>query len=142
MSDNRYDTDNVPEGWKRIRRIGEGGQATAVHIRHQDGRDGVYRRIKPTLSPVDRERSHRKLLILYDAGVSNWQLPRWFYPDGNKPPLTYHPNRGRWRHDADHAYLRSVGRGQEFVLSLVHYPEAISWLYDLMDNLGSNARSR
>ena len=22
------------------------------------------------------------------AGLSNWRLPRWFYPDGNKPPLT------------------------------------------------------
>ena len=52
------------------------------------------------------------------AGVSNWRLPRWFYPDGNKPPLTYHPDRKRWRHDANHAYLRSVGRGQEFVLGV------------------------
>ena len=24
------------------------------------------------------------------AGVSHWRLPRWFYPDDNKPPLTYH----------------------------------------------------
>ena len=47
-------------------------------------------------------------LVLTDpngAGVSNWRLPRWFYPDGNKPPLTYHPDPKRWRRDADHAYL-------------------------------------
>ena len=74
-------------------------------------------------------------LVLTDpngAGVSNWQLPRWFYPDGNKPPMTYHPDRKRWRRDANNAYLRSVGRGQEFVMDLAHYPEAVEWLSDLV----------
>ena len=70
------------------------------------------------------------------AGVSNWRLPRWFYPDGNKPPLTYHPDPRRWRRDANHGYLRSVGRGQEFVLDLAHYPEAVEWLSDLVSCLG------
>ena len=83
-------------------------------------------------------------LVLTDpngAGFSNWQLPRWFYPDGNKPPLTYHGNvPERWRHDADHAYLRSVGRGQEFVLDLARYPEAVDWLSDLVNSLGSTTR--
>ena len=59
------------------------------------------------------------------AGVSNWRLPRWFYPDGNKATLTYHPDRRRWRRKADHAYQRSLGRGQEFVLDLAHYTEAV-----------------
>ena len=84
-------------------------------------------------------------LVLTDpdgAGVSNWRLPRWFYPDGNKPPLTYHPDPKRWRRDADHAYLRSVGRGQEFVLDLAHYPEAVEWLSSLVGNLGSAERPR
>ncbi len=74
------------------------------------------------------------------AGVSNWRLPRWFYPDGNKPPLTYHPDRKRWRPDADHAYLRSVSRGQEFVLDLAHYPEAVEWLSDLVVSIGLTTR--
>ena len=81
-------------------------------------------------------------LVLTDpdgAGVSNWRLPRWFYPDGNKPPLTYHPDPKRWRRGADHAYLRTVGRGQEFVLDLTHYPEAVEWLAGLVSNLGANA---
>ena len=73
-------------------------------------------------------------------GVSNWRLPRWFYPDGNKPPLTYHPDPKRWRRDDNHAYLRSVGRGQEFVLDLAHYPEATEWLSDLVSSLGSATR--
>ena len=76
------------------------------------------------------------------AGVSNWRLPRWFYPDGNKPPLTYHGRiHERWRRDDNHAYLRSVGRGQEFVLDLAHYPDAVEWLSDLVCYLGSTTRS-
>ena len=78
-------------------------------------------------------------LVLTDpngTGVSNWRLPRWFYPEGSKPPLTYHPDRKRWRRDANHAYLQSVGRGQEFVLDLAHYSEAVEWLADLVSNLG------
>ena len=83
-------------------------------------------------------------LVLTDpngAGVSNWWLPRWFYPDGNRPPLTYHPDRKRWRRDANHAYLQSVGRGQEFVLDLAHYPEATDWLSDLVSNLSADTRN-
>ena len=79
-------------------------------------------------------------LVLTDphgAGLSNWRLPRWFYPDGNKPPLTYHPDRRHWRGDADHAYMRTVGRGQEFVLDIAHYPEAVDWLSDLIGSPGS-----
>ena len=75
------------------------------------------------------------------AGVSNWRLPRWFYPEGSKPPLTYHPDRKRWRRDANNAYLQSVGRGQEFVMDLAHYPEATEWLSDLVSSLGSDTRS-
>lgn len=84
-------------------------------------------------------------LVLTDpngAGVSNRRLSRWFYPDGNKPPLTYHPDRRRWQRDADHAYLRTVGRGQEFVLDLAHYPDAVTWLSNLVSSLGSDTRNR
>ena len=83
-------------------------------------------------------------LVLTDpngAGVSNWRLPRWFYPDDNKPSLTYHPDRRRWHRDAGHAYLRSVGRGQEFVLDLARYPEAVEWLADLVSTLGAYSRN-
>ena len=75
------------------------------------------------------------------AGVSDWRLPRWFYPDDHKTPLTYHPDRKRWRHDTNYAYLQSVGRGQEFVLDLACYPKAMDWLSDLVSNLGSDTRS-
>ena len=84
----------------------------------------------------------RQLVLtdLHGTGVSNWRLPQWFYPDGDKPPLTYHPDPKRWRRDADHAYLRTVGRGQEFVLDLAQYPEAVGWLSDLLSNFGPITR--
>ena len=108
--------------------------AAKLELGTDDGREiagwGVFRRFDRRLVLTDPD----------GAGVSNWRLPRWFYPDGNKPPLTYHPDRKRWRRDADHAYLRSVGRGQEFVLDLAHYPEGVKWLSDLVSSLGSDTR--
>ena len=80
-------------------------------------------------------------LVLTDpdgAGVSDWRLPRWFYPSSGKSPLTYHTNRENWRRDSNHAYTRSVGRGQEFVLNLDGYSEAMEWLYDLISELGEH----
>ena len=99
-----------------------------------DGREipgwGAFRRLDRRLVLTDPNGS----------GVSNRRLPRWFHPEGNKPPLTYHPDRRRWRRDADHAYLRTVGRGQEFVLEVSHYPEAVEWLSDLVSSLGYDTR--
>ena len=43
---------------------GKGGQATAVHIKHEDGRDGVFRQIRRVMSAVDRNRFQRELEIL------------------------------------------------------------------------------
>ena len=79
---------------------------------------------------------HERLVLTNpQGGVRDWRLPRWFYPDGNKP-LTYHGNRTRWAHDDEHAYLQTVARGQEFVLDLAHYPEAMGWLSSLVRELG------
>ncbi len=84
-------------------------------------------------------------LVLTESGqsVTRWKLPRSFYPDDGKPALTYHdPNRtkfNRWtlrRGDGEHAYLQSVGRGQEFVLNLDEYPEVKDWARDLIHDLG------
>ena len=80
-------------------------------------------------------------LVLTEPGqsVSRWKLPRWFYPDGGKPALTYHGDPNRWTRkegDSEHIYLQSVGRGQEFVLDCDHYPEAIGWASDLIRDFG------
>jgi len=44
------------------------------------------------------------------------------------------------RPNANIAYLHSVGKGQEFVLDLDHYPEAVGWLADLVSSLGSTTQ--
>ena len=73
---------------------------------------------------------HERLVLTNPAGsgVTNWRLPRSFYPDNDKSRLTYHPKLDRWDHDEEYAYLQSVGRGQEFVLDLDQYPGVTDWL--------------
>ena len=82
-----------------------------------------------------------KQLVLTDpngSGVTHWRLPHWFYPDGGKPPLSYHGNRERWKHDDGYACLQSVSRGQEFVLDIEHYPEALGWMCGLVRDFGES----
>ena len=80
----------------------------------------------------------RLVLTKPGGSVSQWRLPRWFYPDGGRTPLTYHPDATRWQRDDDYAYLQSVGRGQEFVLDLDEYPEARGWIAGLVRDFGAN----
>ena len=77
----------------------------------------------------------RLVLTKPRGSASQWRLPRWFYPSGNKTPLSYHRNRVRWKRTHDCAYLQSVGRGQEFVLDISEYPEALPWVSGLVNDL-------
>ena len=55
----------LPVNWKRSPgKTMHGGQATALPVRHKDGREGVYREIKDPMSQVDRARFRRELEIL------------------------------------------------------------------------------
>jgi hypothetical protein len=78
---------------------------------------GVFERFRPEL----------QLSANPAEGLSRWSLPGWFAP-GERPPLTYHSNPSRWRAQGDRVLLQTVGRGQEFVLNLDYYPEAVNWL--------------
>ena len=60
-----------------------------------------------------------------------WWLPRWFHPEGRQSVLSCHSNPTRWEAHTRYTLLRSVARGQEFVLDIEHYPEAIAWLSEL-----------
>ena len=73
---------------------------------------------------------HKQLVLTNPDGsrVTNWRLPRSFYPDNGKSRLTYHPKLDRWKHHEEYTYLQSVGRGQEFVLDLDQYPGVTDWL--------------
>ena len=56
---------NIPEKWTPLKeKTMKGGQATAVPVRHEDGREGVYREIRGRMSGVTRERFQRELEIL------------------------------------------------------------------------------
>ena len=68
-----------------------------------------------------------------DANRSQWLLPHWFYPEGDKPPLSYHHNQSRWQRSEQGTLLNLVPRGQEFVLDTAYYPEAKQWLVDLLE---------
>ena len=74
----------------------------------------------------------RQILTAPAALRTQWRLPRWFYPEAGRPPLTYHTDPTRWRVDGDHAYLQSAARGQEFVLDTTYYPEALPWIRALL----------
>ena len=61
--------DSLPIDWQLLerkpkRKPMQGGQATAIPVRHKDGREGVYRELKNQLSDVGRKRFRRELEIL------------------------------------------------------------------------------
>jgi hypothetical protein len=75
---------------------------------------------------------HRKLQLTEQGqGRRVWRLPAWMYPFPNKPPLSYHDDKRRWRKDGRGCLLRTVDIGQEFVLDAEYYPRAYQWLADV-----------
>lgn len=78
--------------------------------------------------------SSRLQLTAPGSNPSLWKLPRWMHPANEKPRLTYHRDLKRWEKESDHVLLKTVGRGQEFVLDCSHYPGAEKWLAELFDS--------
>lgn len=70
---------------------------------------------------------------------SIWELPSWFFPGNEKTPLTYHGNLSRWNLYGDKVFLKTVGRGQEFILNSEEYPQSICWLKNLISSHGKNS---
>jgi hypothetical protein len=66
-------------------------------------------------------------------GISKWFLPGWFSPIGRRSCLTYHGDLSRWEVCSEGVRLNTVGRGQEFVLDIEDYPEALNWIAELMN---------
>jgi len=83
---------------------------------------GHLGRIRPNLILTAPDSSKRSL----------WRLPEWFHPAGRSSALTYHADSRRWRKGRNCVFLRSVGRGQEFVLDTEDYPEARAWVQDIL----------
>ena len=72
---------------------------------------------------------HERLVLTNPegTGVTDWRLPRCFYPDDGKTPLSYYGNCN-WNHDDTYSYVQRTGPGQEFVLDLDQYPGITDWL--------------
>ena len=77
---------NLPAGWEEVCRIGKGGQAVAVRVKHEDGRDGVFRQIRRPMSEVNRSRFRRELEILSRMAEHPSIVPLWEWSsDGGYP---------------------------------------------------------
>lgn len=63
---------------------------------------------------------------------SIWRLPQWFDPGRSEVPLSYHHDRSRWAYDSDGTLLRTVARGQEFVLDSMVFPESVDWIATML----------
>ena len=91
--------------------------------------------LKATGAGIFPRLDERLVLTKPGGSASNWRLPLWFYPEGGKEPLSYHP-RELWERDSRYAYVQRRGPGQEFVLDLEQYPEALGWFAGLVSDLG------
>ena len=76
-------------------------------------------------------KSHEQLVLTNPngSGVTDWRLPRCFYPDNGKTPLSYHGNC-KWKPNEGYVYVQRRGPGQEFVLDLDQYPSVTNWLVE------------
>ena len=95
-------------------------------------------------SPTDKpgagvfKEYHRDLCLTelkIDPGKTKrsfWRLPKWFDPSNRRSCLSCHGNPARWHPEDDFVRLRTVPRGQEFVLNSEDYPEAVHWLLGLV----------
>ena len=81
---------------------------------------GLFPRIKPELILTEPNRSR-----------THWLLPAWFHPDGRRTHLSYHGDPTRWSAHPRGIRLKSVARGQEYVLNCEDYPEAVDWVRTL-----------
>ena len=63
---------------------------------------------------------------------SMWRLPSWFKQADGQSPLSYHGSLDRWTDDGADVLLKSVARGQEFVLDCESRPQASDWLVKIL----------
>ncbi len=78
-------------------------------------------------------------LILTKEGHSRsiWSLPKCFDARNNpNHAMSYHRNLTRWEDDSDNqkVILKTVARGQEFVLNTQYFPEVKNWVINLIKN--------
>lgn len=70
-----------------------------------------------------------------DCSRSIWRLPKWFYPfqpEAEKKPMSYHRIRDDWKLNGDYVYLQTAKIGQEFIIEVDEYPEAVDWTHKII----------
>lgn len=83
---------------------------------------GVFQSLKEEHILTDRDQPLRSV----------WKLPGSMMPSINRQALSYHGNLSRWKEkDSNWVNLRSVGRGQEFVLDMSEYDNIEMWIRDM-----------
>jgi len=104
------------------------------------GSNVIYKATKQLQLPRCRKITGAGFFRNYDARLcltkegenrSLWSLPEWMHPAGRDSTLSYHSDIKRWSKGTNFTTLKSVARGQEFVLDLDHYPEGVDWLQEL-----------
>jgi len=76
--------------------------------------------------------SNSRQLTANDSKLTLWKLPNWIYPTNDISKLSYHSNSERWVKKRNHTLLKSVSRGQKFVLDCNNYSkEANQWIANL-----------
>ena len=68
-------------------------------------------------------------LSVTDGPTSLWRVPRWLNPRHGGTGLTYHSSDNRWTDGT----LQTVGRGQEFIATLVDPVDALAWLEVILE---------
>ncbi len=76
--------------------------------------------------------SDRLRLSTEGGNRSIWSVPSWLEPRRGRAPLSYHDRADRWSRCGNRLYLRTVAKGQEFVLDCQDYAEAIPWARELI----------
>lgn len=71
------------------------------------------------------------ILTKENCNKSVWKLPVFFHPTYNTI-MTFHSNPKLWSLNKNHCELKTVGRGQEFVVK--NSQEVIKWAKDLISN--------
>lgn len=141
---------HVIYGWMRVDQVisladrKAQGEILLPHSQHPhvmyegtDGANALYLAAKrlngsalPGAGVFNGVTQRRTLTDLEQAKRSVWTLPAWFHPD-HGTTVSYHQKPSRWKMNGNQCTLRSVGRGQEFVVVPGDEKQAESWLAEL-----------
>jgi hypothetical protein len=117
----RVESAAVPSWLRAHPHVRRAAPHNTIYLADETGGAGIFPTFHPRLQLTDPASRTR----------SRWRIPADFLPDG-RIPLTYHGDDRRWAAAGDDCTLRSVAKGQEFVLDLRAYPGVQRWVEGLI----------